>query len=223
VSSDLPNQTEYPYAGWVPTANGQLSFRHIGESANPTPAIYANATTDKERVVLAYQHRPLSDALFGRPLQWLMEFEDSFYFILATTSVGPPGDTDEMRGAIYIYKTKSDWVQNGRGSTRPKLRQIRNLALSLDIDRYDQIRTLYQQAVNDLQGTADIDLKFVLLRSGETFFSKPSFRFFLRDLTHHHQHHAPSSDTILTLQYRGADDFARIRHANSQDKVHTTH
>jgi hypothetical protein len=173
VSSDLPNQTEYPYAGWVPTVNGELSFRHIGESTNPTPAIYSNATTDQERIVLAYQHRPLSDVLFGRPLQWLLRFEGSFYFVLATTSVGPPGDTDEMRGQIYIYKTKGDWVQNGRRSIRPRLRRIRDLALSLDIDRYAQMRTLYQEAVNDLQRTADIDLKFVLFRSGETFFLNP--------------------------------------------------
>jgi hypothetical protein len=218
----------------VPTVNGRLSFRHVGESNNPRRAVSANATTDQERIIIAYQFRPLSDTLFQPLLHILFQLEGSFYFALSTISIGVPGDTDELRGKIYVYKSKEDWAAQGKQSIRPRILAIRDLALALDADRYVKMRVLYQQSEEDLERTADIFVDFVLYRSGEVFFAEPVWKdeeieamsdeyaaslghdlskwiadqsyFFLRDITHRHQHHRPSSDTILVLQYRGKDD-----------------
>jgi hypothetical protein len=184
--------------------------------------------------VLAYQFRPLSDVLFQPFVHWLFRLEGSFYFALSAISIGIPGDTDEMRGKIYIYKSKSDWKLHGKPSIRDRLRAVRELPLLLEPDRVERILFLYEESETDLKRTADIVAEFVLFRNGEVFFGVPTFRdkeldalsteyansrrhdlgkwladqcyFFLRDITHRHQHHAPSSDTILILQYRTDDD-----------------
>jgi hypothetical protein len=86
---------------------------------------------------------------------------------------------------------------------------------------------------------ADVSINFCLKRNGTVYFSQPRFRevalqeaserfatndghnirkwvadqcyFFLRDATHAHQHHEPSSDTILILQERGNGDDIQWR------------
>src|SRR5262249_50678624 len=92
VSSAEPDNKKYPYAGWVPTANGRLSFRHVGESKNPTESVYANVGTEAERLVLAYQRRDLSDALFQTVINFICNIEGSFWFALAIKSIGTPSD-----------------------------------------------------------------------------------------------------------------------------------
>jgi hypothetical protein len=52
------------HVGWIPTANGRLSFRHIGEAKHPTPSKYANVATKSDRIIVAYQRRNLSDSVF---------------------------------------------------------------------------------------------------------------------------------------------------------------
>jgi hypothetical protein len=218
----------------VPTANGRLSFRHVGESRNPTDARYANVTTESIRLVLAFQHRPLSDILFQRILHMALDLDGSFYFALSAQSIGVPGETDELRGLIYIYKSKADWKEKGRPSIRERVNAINSLLNSLDPDRMAKMAFLFQEADVDLKRTADVSINFRLFRNGEVYFCQPEFQdkqlegasteyaaarghdflkwiadqgyFFLRDITHRHQHHTPSSDTILILQYRLTDD-----------------
>lgn len=237
MSSELPappDAAEFPYAGWVPTVNGRLSFRHVGESRNPTESRYANVTTDTTRLILAFQHRPLSDVFFQRLLHPLLHLEGNFYFAAAAQSSGIPGETEEIHGTIFIFKSKADWKALGRPSIRPHYIDLNDLNNSNHPYRATRIVALYSDSKTRLNAGADISIQFHLFRTGEVFFAAPTYKdtqlrddsrlyasshgqdfdkwvadqtyFFLRDITHIHQHHAPSSDTVLILQYRQDDD-----------------
>jgi hypothetical protein len=228
VSSVDVTAANFPYAGWIPTANGRLSFRHIGESRNPTESFYANVTVESRRIILAFQRRNLSDLLFQTVIHYLVGIEDRFFFVIAATSEGNPAYTDEITGKIYIYKSKDDWKTKARAVLSRTIKSINAYRLSVTIDRDRRIEDDFAEANRTLDGTCDVHISFVLQRTGDVFFSKPVFLdreleyasvqyaselnqdfakwiadqcyFFLRDLTHMHQHHSPSSDTILILQ-----------------------
>jgi hypothetical protein len=221
--------------GWVPTANGRLSFRHVGESRNPTESRNANLACKTRRIILAYQRRPLSDALFSHVVHFVCGMEGSFWFVLTAESIGVPGDTDELTGKIYIYKSKSNWRGVGEPIVRQRLIDLSKLANSLAVDREDAANRLFDEVVDGLEKTADIEVNYHLFRTGEIYIGKPIFidphlrsaslnfaettsgldfnkwmadqaYFFLRDITHVHQHHSPSSDTILILQNRDDEE-----------------
>lgn len=228
--SSEPDSVEYPYAGWIPTANGHLSFRHVGEAQHPSETIYANITTHEHRIILGYQRRPLSDVLFQWIIHYLCNIEGTFWFVFAARSVGAPGDIEELLGQIFIYKSRDDWRLNGEKQTRTAIHQINEVRLSLNPSRDAYIEENFRSALIALDGTADVVLRFVMNRSGEVYFSKPTFNdpdleyasldyamangrdfqkwiadqayFFVRDISHTHQHHPPSVDTILILQER---------------------
>jgi hypothetical protein len=231
-SANIPLD-QFPYAGWVPTANGRLSFRQIGESKHPTESIYANITTGKGRMVLAYQHRPLSDVLFQSIIHYLCNISGRFWFVLAARSDEEPSNAEEMQGFIGIYKSRDDWRRH-ENAVRDSIQDINSLRFSLENDRDSVTERAFSNAQAHVNETADIRIAFHIFRSGEVYFSEPSFRdanlafasndyadkcghnfpkwvadqsyFFLRDIAHFHQHHAPSSDTILILQRRDEAD-----------------
>lgn len=132
-------------------------------------------------------------------------------------------------GRIYIFKSKSDWRQGPESAVRAARDKLNYAHLSLDQRKKDYIEGAASSAEKSLQDSADIYLDFELRRSGELLVSVPTFRdadllnasesfahdeggndfrkwiadqayFFLRDLSHHHQHHDRKIDTILILQ-----------------------
>lgn len=225
-----PDRVKFPYAGWIPTANGQLSFRHIGEARHPTESVYANVTIDDCRIIIAYQRRPLSDALFQRIIHRVYRLEGSFWFALSGRSFRVSNETTEIDGAIFIYKSPEDWIDKSENNIKAVISKINSIRLSIEKDRDDIIEKEFVRETDNLNKTADIKINFHLKRSGELYLSTPLFSdrrlenasveyanhsghdfsrwvadqgyFFLRDLAHQHQHHYPSSDTILILQER---------------------
>jgi hypothetical protein len=165
VFSDPPDRSSFPYAGWVPCVNGRLSFRHIGEARYPTEARYANVTIDTQRLILVYQHRPLSDVLFQAIFHPLFNIQGSFYFALSGGSVGTPGNTDEIQGKIYIYKSKAEWRAKGKVSIRPRVNVINDLALSLDADRNAKIHFLHNEASGQDDGCYHLNAATTSIRS----------------------------------------------------------
>lgn len=225
-----PSIADYPYAGWVPTANGRLSFRHVGESSHPSEAIYANIVTQTERLILAFQRRPLSDIFFQNVIHYICDISGSFWFVLVGKSDGPADNSEAIHGTVFIYKSKEDWKKYGRSKTRSAIYNLHELRLSSRVDRDQKITTTFSAATKNLMATADISVQFYMLRGGEIYFSTPTFLdsdlqyasedyartcghnfakwiadqsyFFIRDLSHKHQHHVPTSDTLLILQER---------------------
>jgi len=182
---------------------------------------------------LAYQHRPLSDVLFQPIIHYLCNISGRFWFVLAARSDEEPSSAEEMRGFIGIYKSKDDWRRN-ESVARSAIFDINSLRFSLETDRDSDTDKKFSIAQSHVNETADIRIAFHIFRSGEVYFSEPKFRdpelefasnnyaeacghnfpkwvadqsyFFLRDITHAHQHHVPSSDTILILQRRDEAD-----------------
>lgn len=230
VSSAEPSLKRFPYAGWIPSANGRLSFRHIGESRNPSEAIYANVATNARRIILGYQRRDLSDLLFQTIIHYLCNIEDRFWFAIAATSSGTASDADEIAGRVYIYKSKEDWRSKAQPVVRTSINQLNNSRLWLQDNRDQLVDQEFDRAKAVLDFTADVHADFLICRTGEVYVAPASFSdseleyasidyatsvrqdfpkwildqcyFFLRDIAHRHQHHAPSSDTILILQHR---------------------
>jgi len=240
-SGSAPDIISFPYAGWVPTANGRLSFRHIGETRHPSPAIYANIASDARRYILAFQRRNLSDSAFRSITDYICGVSGDFWFAIAATSTEAPDHLGAaINGKIFIFKSKEDW-RNGPGDTvRLAIERLNNDRFSLDGNRVERTERDYVSAKDALVAHADIFLAFELRRTGEVYVSEPTFSdpdleyasaslanegghdfqkwiadqsyFFLRDIIHQHQHHEPHVDTILTLQKRTLDEAAWRQH-----------
>jgi hypothetical protein len=189
------------------------------------------------RYVVAFQRRNLSDSAFRAITDFLYGVNGDFWFALTATSTGAPQELHAaITGTVYIFKSKHDWRSGAAGAVRPAIDDLNSFRLSLDADRDEQIEARFDSAVANLDQHADITLDFELRRAGEVYFTQPAFRdadlafasrdfaatgghdfdkwiadqsyFFLRDLVHEHQHHAPHVDTILTLQRRTTDEHA---------------
>lgn len=229
MSSRQNEISDLPYVGWVPTVNGNLSFRHIGDASHPERAIYANVATDRERLIISFQMRDLSD-LFFRPLtHWYFKVRGRFYFVLVVRSNGPLGASSKLTGNIFLFKTRDDWKLWGRKFCQNSIEQLNELRLTGSPDRDEMVRARYETTQEYLLKKADISIAVELMRTGFARFGEPNFideelyiasknyveveqqhrfnriladqcYFFLRDLAHVHQHHGKTSDTILVLQ-----------------------
>jgi len=215
----------------VPTVNGNLSFRHIGEASHPTRSVYANVSTAQRRIIVAFQKRPLSDVLYKTIIHRLRGIEGDFYFILAAVSNGPLGASSKITGSVFIFKSKADWKAGGKDLCRRSIGQLNMLRLRRDSNRDGEIQSCYDTLINIMRTSSDICIPVSLERTGFVYFGEPKFTeidlqsaseayvgtelgydlnrsisdqsyFFLRDLSHVHQHHGKTSDTILVLQDR---------------------
>ena len=228
VSSAEPDYEQFPYAGWIPSVNGRLSFRHIGESRHPCETLYANVTTEHKRYILGFQQRRLSDQFFQLITHWIFEVEDRFWFVICATTDGAPDRANQIQGTVHIYKSKVDWRTKANKSVGASIVSLNDSRLAIDDGRDQKIENTFAAAGRTLEITSDIELEFILWRTGEIYFSRPLFSdsdledgsiayatklkqdfpkwiadqayFFIRDISHRHQHHASDSDTILILQ-----------------------
>ncbi|MBB4362155.1 hypothetical protein GGD65_003180 [Bradyrhizobium sp. CIR18] len=223
-----------PYVGWIPTVNGRLSFRHVGDTRRPTESIFANVDTGQERIIVAYQRRPLSDILFPRLIHWARDISGDFWFTLTAKSNNSPLLADQISGKIHVFKSREDWRARADKQLRKLIGELWQLRFESQINVPAQANLAFERARQVVEDGADIEIDFDLQRNGEVYFSQPRFKeealqraseqfaehdghnirkwvadqcyFFLRDAAHAHQHHEPSSDTILILQDRKSDD-----------------
>lgn len=225
------------YAGWIPTANGRLSFRHIGETRHPTPSKYANVATAKDRYILAYQRRDLSDSVFRTITDRVCRRSGDFWFALVANSAAAPDNVDgSLSGTIFVFKSKEDWRTGPQEKVRTAINEMNSARLSLASDRDRVIEESLAYGRKALCESADVWIDFILERNGELRVARPEFRdddlayasrafasqeghdfdkwiadqgyFFLRDIAHQHQHHDHAVDTILILQRKDAADVS---------------
>jgi hypothetical protein len=183
---------------------------------------------------LAFQRRNLSDSAFRNITDYLCGVSGNFWFAIAATSTAAPHELQAaISGTVYVFKSKKDWRDGPAEVVRSSIDNLNSLRLSLDEQRDQKISHQFSAARESLSKHADISLSFELHRGGEIYVAGPVFRneelayaskefasqgghdfnkwiadqsyFFMRDITHQHQHHAPSVDTILVLQKRGQD------------------
>jgi hypothetical protein len=110
VESDNPDKNaadvavDWPYSGWIPTAVGRLSFRHIGDTDFPVRAEYANRVDASDfRYIVVRQYRALSDALFPSLTDTFSNRSGKFVFVLAARSDQKAADNSAcIVGSVYI-------------------------------------------------------------------------------------------------------------------------
>ena len=235
VEGASPDYISRPYVGWIPTVNGRLPFRHVGDTRQPTESIFANLDTGTDRVIVAYQRRPLSDILFPRLIHWYHNISGDFWFTLTALSNNSPLLADRVSGKIHVFKSKEDWRKQADHAMRSQIQTINSLRFENSGDVATLAHLAYDRSRKIAEEGADIEIEFDLERNGEVYFSQPVFKekplqeaserfaisdghnirkwvadqcyFFLRDATHAHQHHESTSDTILILQDRRNDDI----------------
>lgn len=209
------------FKGWVPTVNGRLSFKIIGETRHPTEAHYANASTKTHQYVLACQDRNLSDVLFDRLLSKLLRVDGHFDFVFCSRARRRRADA-VLIGRVYVSK-------GGKAGLRqiPGIDEALDGLRSLDFDAGNSAaRSLYLQAHIILARAADFYADVILHRNGligisritwkspEVFANSLSYAeqtgtdldqsiadqifYFVRDISHQHQHHGADADTITS-------------------------
>lgn len=217
------------YRGWVPNATGRLSFRAVGNTNFPTPAVCGNDVVDDHRYIVGYQCRFTSDSalqysipVFRANAKWLT------FVVAARVCETALGFDQPLRGKIFVLVDPNKWelstksqvegVANLLGDRRPKL---------IPQNGVDILRE-FKSLMASLRQCADVTISFTLHRDGCVVFHKPRFLdpdvyshskafaqalnrnvdqeqadqayFFLRDLAHRHQHHTPNAESILSLQ-----------------------
>ena len=212
------------YNGWIPTVAGRLSYRSIGDSLFPTRSVSANIPfvnhNGRVRYILAYQRRNLSDAIQPAILNRLKGESGIFYFsMLARTVAGEESHNNKLTGAVFIY-THPTWSLG-----KPHLRYlIQTQSFKQDQDTFE---SAYLKHYDITERNADIAINFELCRNGFLTLQMPKINtvgilqntdpgdfdiianqayFFLRDISHTHQHHNPTSDTLLTVQKSDSQD-----------------
>jgi len=211
------------YIGWVPTVGGRLSFSIIGYSTHPTFAEVVNIADDSRRKIVCLQQRSLLDSaipFFKKILIFLFcGWRGTFYFLLDAESSNNLSDSNQsLTGKIYLFPE-----QQGHfyffNRTHENISLLRNSIMALGraynnspalgvISLYDSEKKIFLQKSSRCRFHS---AKFSLDRDGvveihyhnadpelEHIICAQLF-FFLKDISHKHQHHHPKTDTIVDI------------------------
>lgn len=214
------------YKGWVPTVNGRLSFKIIGETRYPREPEYVNSADGSHLYVAALQSRQLSDVLFEPILGPLLGYSGKFECILcARARKARSSSNSKLIGKVFLFHKKTFAETGAREIFNTQIRSLHGLdpgAGNLGL------KSQYLDLVQSLSSRCDLSVNVVLNRDGiitlwDIVWNNASLEentalhanqisfdlthgiadqifFFVRDLTHQHQHHGPDADTIITTQ-----------------------
>ncbi|MER9654495.1 hypothetical protein NKJ26_13380 [Mesorhizobium sp. M0152] len=210
--------------GWVPTVNGRLSYKIIGESRHPTMAEYANVGTPEYQFVLAIQSRNTTDVLFHWLLAKFFQISGDFNFVFcARARRGSKSPDDPLIGRIYVVRPGSDSSIQLKEKMQGWLHSLRSAEYGVE---KAELCKLFGSLHLELTNICDLRANVILHRNGMISISKMSFSddeiyqnslqyanndhveieslwadqlyYFVRDISHQHQHHSPDADTMIT-------------------------
>ncbi len=216
----------------MPTVNGRLSFKLIGETRYPSDAEYANSADASHLYVAALQRRQLSDVLFEPFLGPLFGYSGHFEFVLCARARRAPTSPDsKLIGRIFLFHRRNFVATGAQDIFKSHIQYIRSLDPGAN---NSSLKQQYLSLSQELVGRCDLHMDIVLNRDGilrlsrlkwankqlkrntEEFADEISFDlehnitdqiyFFIRDLTHQHQHHGNDADTIITTQRQSKPD-----------------
>lgn len=215
------------YVGWIPTVSGRLSYRHIGDTLHPGPSNYANLYLVKGRVIIVYQKRDLSDSYIKALLRAFFGITGNFHFILIGQH---EDTDHPISGKVFIFKSDKDWNDGSSFVIKSVLQDLNELQKADNYQNVlsSEIGALILEATSSCEKKSDIQIGFELHRNGEIYFHFPVFKseemvkssnsyahlygydfqkwlidqayFFIRDISHEHQHHSNDVDTIIITQ-----------------------
>lgn len=212
------------YIGWVPTVGGRLSYSVIGHSSHPTIAEIANVADDKKRRILCLQKRTLLDSALPIFKDFILEniwgLSGTFYFFMDAESSNDLSTTDQrLRDKIYLFTEKQsqfyffDRISQKIYDIKNAINKLNEQGDPIDVPSVDSCykevnsEFLYDIEENcncsaefelDRDGIIEVDYSFEESKSLEHLICAQLF-FFIKDISHKHQHHHPKTDTILDI------------------------
>ncbi len=242
------------YKGWMPTVAGKLSFSLIGETTENGPAVSVNRADAAHRYIVSYQNRNLNDSVLPRWLsRVLVKYRGSFNFVCVGRSSNAIDDPGELSGSLMVFRVRGGWLKAER-EIRYSQQMLAGIDIS-QFGLFPRFDCCFGSAIDKIKREAPFWVDFKLHRDGvvEIYLHDDIEKssggvnyppspvqverikdtiaaqcfYFLRDLTHRHQHHSPKTDTLMDLYrcdneidwrseslrvlYRKILDFKRIR------------
>jgi hypothetical protein len=224
------------YIGWVPTVGRRLSYSIIGNSSHPSVAEIANVADAKKRRILCLQKRTLLDTalpIFKSTLvESFFDLTGSFWFFLDAQSSNDFSSGDQsLTGNLYLFIDQVDEDVNKKvlsiKSAINKLNNFDTPSFPRSID--DCYSKISKECLSDIEKYSILTACFRLDRDGIIEIEADSsigidetdkelehticaqLFFFVKDISHRHQHHHPKTDTIL--------DVYRKDHPHWQDEM----
>lgn len=194
------------FRGWVPTITGNLSFATIGQGRQPKRAFKVAKATNGVRFVLVAQRRRTTDVPFawvGDAINWLLRREGYTVYTLFGKSLESE-DYQLLSGPCVELTTRE------YGRLKDDLEPLRNA--DLDEHEFEALFDGLAAKFSDASDKPGCGISAIELnRDGKIQIALRDFEdqeaqdvasqiyFFIRDVCHVHQHHAPTSDTILDV------------------------
>lgn len=216
------------FKGWVPTVSGCLSFSIFGENDYPRKVTTSNVADSDLRYIVSWQKRLLTDTVLPLKEKSSRVFfgqEGAFWCVcIASCSNNPTVSDDQLTGNLYLFHGEAMW-----NIVKNEIVEYQEALSSLsDPQRFNEFKT-------NLIGNSSYYVEFNLSRNGVAELTSPKdisvlsknapkfpqdgkknsvlthrvssqLFFFLKDIAHRHQHHDPSTDTMVDI-YEADDDY----------------
>lgn len=194
------------YFGWVPTVTGNLSFTTLGRGSFPSRSI----RIDTENGFVIYQKRDLLDVLvpyaddvvvanFLRETiaNWILQISGKFSFFMVASQES--GD-ERCTGTIYLVAhagnskplkvaTRKFSQSNGENDAlaffENAISEMSCYKSDFELERQGRLKLISQSQPDDFSSVEGILVN-------QTFF-------FVKDISHVHQHHDPRHDAITVM------------------------
>ncbi len=221
----------FRFKGWVPTVTGRLSFSIIGSEEE----LYScNIPAGNSRFIVSASKRSLSDSVLPDfIIRYFFKNKVDFWFLCIASSGDNPVDADDaLKGMVYIFDDAGLW-RNVKSFIEKQTSLFKNAITDQEIE--ELYSNLESASAKELSCKSLFLCDFVLQRNGvieikvpdnlgsiispgapplpendklEMIHSRCSqIFFFLKDMTHIHQHHSPTMDTLVGLYHVEDDDY----------------
>lgn len=231
----LPDRAIYTFKGWIPTIVGRLSFRSLIQPPYPDRTQARNWTTGDQQIIAIEKRRNLSDCLLLRDFHLSTDFwyvflaqrveEDQcparmtgWIFVYAGSQRWANGRYDLGR----LYDALDRCREAGRLPDQLDehtlgIRHYSDLVMRVhlwqsglcqieyheDDQLYFKRPLLVDDELTDAESKHDTETQ----KKEVHYIASQSF-YFMRDITHYHQHHDPRTDTMVTLFWDDDDRWA---------------
>lgn len=159
------------YRGWIPTVNGRLSFRIIGDTAHPNRSVAVNQSIGSHRYVLAFQQRFLSDLLFYPIMARLLGKRGRFWFLLCSRVRDDASLFDSrMCGVVFVFSDALVWSDLCRNRIQPLQTRFYRFGRegSSCGGSAEDLRESYVKLLDDLDLSAKFKASVCIARDGVT-------------------------------------------------------
>jgi hypothetical protein len=196
------------FRGWVPTITGNLSFSTIGIGRNPKKIFKTFRAVQGVHFAVVAQKRRTSDALlgwFGDFLNWFSNTQGHTIYIFFGRCTEDDGYSEMSGPCVELPLSEYRRLEGKLSALDGQLTDEQfNHGFMDAVDTFcsaaDSPAGVLSSIVLQRNGAVEIEVSATAGNSFENQkLNASQVYFFLRDVCHVHQHHAPTSDTILDV------------------------